>query len=130
VTWDPLEEPDEAWEPVRTRHRGTIRILALLIVAAMVIALIVPVLLRLLSDPAPDPERSGGVQTLGLTGSVAPMLSQQPLNRARFEVRIVGAEQRVTVIGVEVHDLAVRVKGSNRIRQDVVAVPHVEPHGV
>ena len=65
--WDPLEEPDDDWEPLRSRRRGPLRILAIVVVAAMILAIVVPVVLRILSEPS-DPPPSRGVQA----GIVAP----------------------------------------------------------
>ena len=56
--WDD-ELVDDDWEPLRSRRAGTIRIIALVIVAAMVVALVIPVALRLLSDTGdnePEPQ--------------------------------------------------------------------------
>jgi hypothetical protein len=62
--WDHDDEPDDDWQPLRTRRAGSLRMIALLIVAAMVIALIIPVLLRLLRGGGEEPEPTDGVRTM------------------------------------------------------------------
>lgn len=60
--WDSAEFDDDEddWEPLRHRRAGPIRVLAILVVIAMVLALVIPVLLRLLQDE-PDEPRPDGV---------------------------------------------------------------------
>lgn len=61
--WDDYgDEPDEDWEPLRTRHRGPMQVVALLIVAAMLVALVVPVVLRLLREDPAEPSTQDGVK--------------------------------------------------------------------
>ena len=61
--WDHPEfyDAEDDWEPLRHRRAGPIRILAILVVIAMVVALVIPVLLRALQDE-PDEPRPDGVR--------------------------------------------------------------------
>jgi hypothetical protein len=63
LMWDHPEFDDDAddWEPLRQRRARPIRILAILVVAAMVLALVIPALLRLLEDDEPDERPPDGV---------------------------------------------------------------------
>ena len=60
--WDhpEFDDAEDDWEPLRHRRAGPIRILAILVVIAMVLALVIPVLLRILQD-RPDEPRPDGV---------------------------------------------------------------------
>jgi hypothetical protein len=62
VIWSDADEPDDDWEPLRTRRAGTIRLLAILVVAAMVIALVIPVVVRAVRGGTPEPEPADGVR--------------------------------------------------------------------
>lgn len=64
LMWDhpELEDVDDDWEPLRNRRAGPIRFLAILVVIAMVLALVIPVLLRSLRDNDPDEPRPDGVR--------------------------------------------------------------------
>ncbi|MCP3975712.1 MAG: hypothetical protein GY720_14600 [bacterium] len=55
-----FDDAEADWEPLRRRRAGPIRVLAILVVIAMVLALVIPVLLRLLQDE-PDGPRPDGV---------------------------------------------------------------------
>jgi len=55
-------DAEDDWEPLRHRRAGPIRILAIVVVVAMVLALVVPVLLRALQDDEPDVTRPDGVR--------------------------------------------------------------------
>lgn len=62
--WEPHDDdpwdPDEDWEPLQTRRRRTIQVVALLVAVAMVLALVLPVLLRALAEsPEPTPPDTG-----------------------------------------------------------------------
>lgn len=57
-----LVDAEDDWEPLRHRRAGPIRILAIVVVVAMVLALVVPVLLRALQDNEPDETRPDGVR--------------------------------------------------------------------
>ena len=61
--WDHPESDDveEDWEPLRLRRARPIRFLAILVVIAMILALVIPVLLRSLHDDEPDETRPDGV---------------------------------------------------------------------
>ena len=62
--WDDDFEDDD-WEPLRSRRAGSIRIIAIVIAAAMVLTLVIPVLLRLLRGGGSDqPEPQDGVRAL------------------------------------------------------------------
>jgi hypothetical protein len=54
--WDheAFDETGDDWEPLRKRRAGPIRVLAILVVAAMVLALVIPALLRVLQNDPPD----------------------------------------------------------------------------
>ncbi len=65
--WNDLDEPDPSWEPLRTRRRGQIRVVAIVIAVAMVLALVVPVLIRLMGDAGDKPNEPDGVNVLELT---------------------------------------------------------------
>ncbi len=60
--WDDIGHAEEDWEPLRTRRAGTMRLIAIVVVAAMVIALVIPVVLRLLRNEGGDGEPDGGVR--------------------------------------------------------------------
>jgi hypothetical protein len=64
LMWDQpeFEDVEDDWEPLRLRRARPIRFLAILIVIAMVLALVIPVLLRALQDDEPDGTRPDGVQ--------------------------------------------------------------------
>lgn len=74
--WDPFNEPEDDWEPLRTRRAGTMRLLAILVVAAMVIALVIPVVLRLLRNQPDEQERPDGVRA---AATVAVEAASSPL---------------------------------------------------
>lgn len=54
--WDHelFDDTEDDWEPLRKRRARPIRILAILVVTAMVLALVIPALLRLLQDEEPE----------------------------------------------------------------------------
>lgn len=62
--WDhgAFDDTEDDWEPLRKRRARPIRILAILVVTAMVLALVIPALLRLLQDDEPDETRPDGVR--------------------------------------------------------------------
>ena len=62
--WDhsELDDGEDDWEPLRHRRAGPIRFLAILVVVAMVLALVIPVLLRALQNNEPESPPSDGVQ--------------------------------------------------------------------
>ena len=61
--WDlEFDEEEDGWEPLRHRRARSIRFLAILVVVAMVLALVIPVLLRSLQDDEPDDTRTDGVR--------------------------------------------------------------------
>ena len=64
MTWDhpDFEDVEDDWEPLRNRRAGPIRVLAILVAVAMVLALVLPVLLRTLQDNGPDEPRPDGVR--------------------------------------------------------------------
>lgn len=64
--WDDPEFDDveDDWEPLRNRRARPIRILAILVVIAMVLALVIPVVLRSLQDDDPDETRPDGVNAM------------------------------------------------------------------
>ena len=64
LMWDhpEFDDSEDGWEPLRQRRARPIRILAILVVTAMVLALVIPALLRFLQDDAPDEPRPDGVQ--------------------------------------------------------------------
>jgi hypothetical protein len=64
LMWDHPEFDDDAddWEPLRLRRARPIRVLAILVVIAMVLALVIPVLLSSLQDDEPDETRPDGVR--------------------------------------------------------------------
>lgn len=75
--WDDTSNADEDWEPLRTRRAGTMRLIAIVVVAAMVIALVIPVALRLLRNDGGDGEPEDGVRTAAVVlvhdpGATAP----------------------------------------------------------
>jgi hypothetical protein len=61
--WDhpDFDDGEGDWEPLRLRRARPIRFLAILVVIAMVLALVIPVLLRSLQDDEPDETRPDGV---------------------------------------------------------------------
>jgi hypothetical protein len=61
--WDhpEFDDVEDDWEPLRLRRARPIRFLAVLVVVAMVLALVIPVLLRSLQDDEPDETRPDGV---------------------------------------------------------------------
>lgn len=59
--WEPLDEPAEDWQPQRTRWARPIRLLALVVVAAMVLALVIPAVLRLLRSGGDEPQEDDTV---------------------------------------------------------------------
>ena len=65
LMWDRSEFDDveDGWEPLRNRRAGQIRILAILVVIAMVMALVIPALLRTLQDNEPEAPRPDVVRT-------------------------------------------------------------------
>ena len=66
--WDYAEfdDAEEDWEPLRNRRAGPIRVLAIVVVIAMVMALVVPALLRVFQDDEPTAPPSEGVQVAAL----------------------------------------------------------------
>ena len=61
--WDRSElEDEDDWESLRQRRAGPIRVIAILIVAAMVLALVIPALLRALQNDEPEEPQPGGVR--------------------------------------------------------------------
>lgn len=56
--WDEFDD-DDGWEPIRTRRRRSLQLIAFLVVAAMVLALVIPALLRLLSEDDGGDEPQG-----------------------------------------------------------------------
>ncbi len=62
--WDhpEFDEVEDDWEPLRNRRAGPIRVLAILVVIAMVMALVVPALVRVFQDDEPVESPSDGVR--------------------------------------------------------------------
>ena len=57
-------EPDDDWEPIQVARRRTMRIVALLVAVAMVLALVLPVLVRIFAAPPAPPPPDTGVRAL------------------------------------------------------------------
>ena len=68
--WDhpELDDDEDDWEPLRHRRARPIRFLAILVVIAMVLALVIPVLLRSLQGEEPDETRPDGVSAAVVVG--------------------------------------------------------------
>jgi hypothetical protein len=75
--WDHSEPDDigDDWKPLRQRRALAIRFLAIVVVAAMVLALVIPALLRLLRAGESDDTPTDGVRA----GVVAEEPSVAPL---------------------------------------------------
>ena len=71
--WDPIDDAGDDWEPLRTRRAGAIRLLAILVVVALVLALVIPALMRLLGDGVqPDPEPGDGIRVVVVGNRMPP----------------------------------------------------------
>lgn len=69
--WERLDEPDDGWQPVRTRRAQSIRVVALVVVAAMVLALVIPAILRLMRSGNDRPRADDTVVALVIPVSLA-----------------------------------------------------------
>ena len=69
--WERLDEPDDGWQPVRTRWAQSIRVVALVVVAAMVLALVIPAILRLMRSGNDRPRADDTVVALVIPVSLA-----------------------------------------------------------
>ena len=84
LMWDEPEfEDGDDWEPLRQRRARPIRILAIVVVVAMVLALVVPVLLRSLRNNEPDETRPDGVQAAVAIEHLSPISLVRPVSSVR-----------------------------------------------